>query len=156
MKKKQAKTKKEIEINYRIKRIKDIAFSIDEDGAETTDKFRFNLAQDTKIDFKKNEFRLTLTFKLYSLKTNKVVISISTINLFEVLDLVSFKNIKNTDFPVDLPRNFIITVFGLSYTHTRALLSKNLEGTKFNELFLPVVDAGQTADKIFKYIPPAK
>lgn len=128
----------EKQVNIGIKRIKEIGYQINEEiltEANTEINLTFGLTTNFDIGQKTTEIVLSATY--FKKDTNETMLEIKTSNIFTILELEDFKN-KDNSF--SLPENILVTLLSLSITHTRALLSKNTQGTKYADLYIPIVN----------------
>lgn len=136
------------QVNIRVKKIKDIGFFIDE--AVTLEKpeefvFGFELTMNLKLEDNTVEMVLTALFSDKS--QGNVFMKIKTSNVFLLLELADFQNPDKNGF--NIPDNLLVTLLSISISHTRALLSKNSIGTKFAELYIPIVNPSEVFKQLF-------
>ncbi len=57
-------------------------------------------------------------------------------------NVVGLKKSKNKEGKIsfDIPDDFTVLVYGLSFSHARGLLASSLKGTKFQDYYLPIID----------------
>ncbi len=146
--------KKEIIFQIGIKKIKDLAFSVDEKvtleketGIQIQQSLQFNKSENTI------EFILNINFT--NKQGNVVFMSSRTSNIFLIPNLVQYENPKNPD-TFNLPDAMIMTIVSLSITHARALISQNAEGTKFSNIYLPIINPADITKNLFNNFKPNK
>lgn len=77
---------------------------------------------------------------------DEIIADITVQNVFELPDLKRFQVAASE---IILPTNVIITLVGLSISHTRAMMAKNLAGTPMQENLLAIVDPIAVARHFF-------
>ncbi len=139
-------TQKDFQIG--IKKIKDIEFFIDEE-VDIKDLTQVSIGFELKTNINPDEHTIEMVFAvLYTDNIeNKTILKIRTSNVFLVPDLLTFK--KKDEMVFDIPEGILVTLLSLSISHTRALLAKNANGTKFSDLNLPIVNPTDIYNKLF-------
>lgn len=136
------------QINIAIKKIKEVEFSVNEE-VELTDppvvNISFELTTNIVLEEKSIELLLTAFFSQQS--GGNVFMKIRTSNKFLLLELADFQKPEPNEF--NLPDNVLVTLLSLSISHTRALLAKNAIGTKFAELYIPIVNPSEILKQMF-------
>jgi hypothetical protein len=140
-------------LTYRVLRVKDTAFSVNEilyDPAFTLSKtqVRINCELKFNIDVNYVIFELNPLYLYEYPDKEEIFASINVHNAFEVNDVKSF--IK--DGKLYLPPALLITLMGISISHTRALFSKSIEGTAYSGIVLPLVDPVAFCKLLFAYM----
>lgn len=132
-----------------IKKIKEIEFFVNEDNPSLNLNavfIRFEL--NTIPTAKDNTVEMILTVFYSEISNDKVFMRIKTSNVFSIQDMATLHNtVSNT---VEIPDNILVTMLSLSITHTRALLAKSASGTKFAELYIPIVNPTLLLNQLFK------
>ncbi len=138
--------KKELQIG--IKKIKDIEFFIDEQ-VDIKDLSQVSIGFELKTNFNIEESTIELLFAVIYTDNieNKIILKIKTSNLFLIPELLTFQ--KEGELVFDIPDGILITLLSLSISHTRALLAKNANGTKFSDINLPIVNPTDIYHKLF-------
>jgi hypothetical protein len=136
------------EFNLGIKKIKELEFFINEDIALDDNKanVRFDVTVNLNPDEKVIEMILTIHFS--EMKNGENIMRIKTSNVFSMLELVDLIDAEKKQFTI--PDDIMITILSLSISHTRALHAKNILGTKFSELYVPLVNPAQLFKQLFK------
>ena len=134
---------------FGILEIRDLGFSVNEDIAIPTPvawknaiTFEFNLEENWVlfivtvgfIDDKENEF-----------------INGKVLTRFFVNDLKLYHNTKHPNI-ISFPDDQDITLYSLAFTHARAILAKNLSGSKYEHVFIPIVNPSEYF-KVFRNSP---
>jgi len=130
------------QVNIAIKKIKDIEFFVNED-IEVSDpnyiSVSFELGTNFQIEENSIELQLTAFFK--EDKQGEIFMRIKTSNVFLMIELSEFADKDSNTFQI--PNNIMTTLFSLSFSHTRALLAKNALGTKFADIYLPIINPSE-------------
>lgn len=135
--------------DYAIKRVKDTSFYINEKlFINSPEKvIKIDLRQTFGINIQLNliEFTLIIFLHYEDAPPEEKLVEIEVQNVFEVLDLKKYI-IKDG---IHLPDALLISIISMSISHGRALLSKNLGGTVFQEIILPITDPVEVAAHFF-------
>ncbi len=127
------------QVNIGITKIKEIEFFVNENmelSGLVNPLITFELQ--TNINMADSNIELLLTAKFNIPGDEKDFLRIKTSNVFSIPSLSEFLDADKQLF--NLPENVMITLLSLSVTHTRALLAKNASGTKFADLYLPIIN----------------
>lgn len=146
----------EANITYKIIRVKDISFSVNEilfDPKYPTDKVQVRVNCELKFNADANYVIIELNpVYLYEYPdeeiNERIFATIIVQNAFAVNDVQSL--IK--DGQLYLPTNLLVTLIGISISHTRALFAKTVDGTAFNGIVLPLIDPLVFSRQIFAYM----
>lgn len=136
------------QINIAIKKIKEVEFYVNEE-VELTDPPVVNISFEltTNINLEEKSIELLLTAFFSQQSGGNVFMKIRTSNKFLLLELADFHKPGRSEF--NLPDNVLVTLLSLSISHTRALLAKNAIGTKFAELYIPIVNPSEILKQMF-------
>lgn len=136
---------KEIKIGYRILKIHTKSFSVKDIPEEQFNSLFNNgnsiLNIGSNINFDKDKSTITIDIQTSLTKKgeNKQIVSHSGRTVFLVNELEQLFNSKENSY--DLPNNFLLQLLGISFSHSRALLSTELQSTAYADKFiLPVVN----------------
>lgn len=137
------------QVNIAISRIKEVEYFINEStelqpGAQVS--INFQVTTNFKLDDKTVEMILTAQFA--EMTEGIVLLKIKTSNVFSVLELAEFYKPESETY--DIPDNVMVTFLSLSVSHTRALLAKNAQGTKFAGMYIPIVNPADLFNQLFK------
>jgi len=140
----------QITISLGIKKIKEQEFFVDE-------ALDFDLAKGVNINFevttniKKEdttvEILITTTFS--DKNESKPFLRIKVSNVFLLPEVLSLPQPEKDAFK--LPNDLLVTLLSLSISHSRALLAKNVLGTRFQEVYIPIVNPTEVAGKLFGF-----
>lgn len=136
------------QVNIAIARIKEVEYFINESivlqqGAKVN--INFQVTTNFKLDEKTVEILLTAQFA--EIAEGTVLLKIKTSNVFSVLELVDFHKPESETY--NIPDNVMVTLLSLSVSHTRALLAKNAQGTRFAGLYIPIVNPTDLFNQLF-------
>jgi len=134
--------------NIAIKKIKEIEFFVNE-AIELEDPALFNIGFELTINVTllHNTIKMVLPTIFAVSNRNNVFMRIKTSNVFLFLELADFRKSESDEF--DIPDNVMVTLLSLSISHSRALLAKNSLGTKFAELYIPIVNPSEILKQLF-------
>ena len=136
--------------NITIKRIKTLSFTINELAIRQDEELlKAELGLSLGFSVEKNLIELKVrTYYSYPEDTSPVA-DITVQNIFEVNSLAPY--LERPNFIV-LPDKVIITLVGLSISHTRALLSQCLLGTPLQDSIMSILDPAEVAKHYFPYM----
>jgi hypothetical protein len=138
----------QIQVNIAIKKIKEIEFIINE-GVELANPNVANIGFEvtTNINLNDTMVEILLTATFSDMAQGNVFMKIKTSNVFLVLELAQFHSPENNAF--NIPDNVLVTLLSLSISHTRALLAKNALGTKFADIYIPIVNPSEVLKQLY-------
>jgi hypothetical protein len=141
-------------VSLTVRRIKESSFMIDE--RLYAEREKETPGQILKVDMGlKLSFAVDVDFVFIDVHVSyvssdepkkEVFTKIEVQNVFEVSDL---KRFQASDTEILLPAEIITMLVGLSITHTRALMARNIAGTIMQENLIAVVDPYTTAKHFF-------
>jgi hypothetical protein len=136
------------QVNIGVKKIKEIEFFVDEDVTlANPTAFKFGLGLTLNLGLADNTVEMVLTAFFSDNSQEKVFMRIKTSNVFLLLELADFHKLENNEY--NIPDNVLVTLLSLSISHTRALLAKNAIGTKFADLYIPIVNPSEVFKHLF-------
>lgn len=137
-------TAKLVPVEIGILEITDLGFSINR-KSKPSKVFSINFNVEFHFDAKENWIEF-IVIPTYSNKdTNEVAFHGSVLTKFVVKDLLNF---MEGDL-LKLPEGALVTLYSMAYTHTRAIMSKNLKGTLFQNQLLPIIDPDHMLKNLF-------
>ncbi len=138
-----------MQVNIAVKKIKEVEFFVNEEieiANPPIANIKFELTTNIILDDKSIEMLLTTYF--VDQDQGNMFMKIKTSNVFLFLELVNFHKSENNEF--DIPNNVLVTFLSLSISHSRALLAKNALGTKFADLYIPIVNPSEILKQLLK------
>lgn len=141
-----AKQKEKIEIGYRIIKIHTSKFSfedLDEKSVEklfnSTNLLAVNMSTMLNIDKEKSTITIDIGTELKEKDNNLTLIEHSGRTIYRVQGLENVYNTEKDYF--DIPDDFLVQIYNLAYSHSRALLATEISPTIFKDkYFLPVIN----------------
>ncbi len=135
---------------FTIKRIKEFSFLIDESLFELDRPVKIQFQHHTGFHPDKNLVDLTIR-AYYSYDTSvppsHMLIDFHVQNIFEIPNLIQYQLKDSTE--VILPENLIVSLVSISISHLRALMAKNVAGTRYQDNIIPVVNPVEVATAFF-------
>lgn len=133
------------EIGIKVKRIKEVAFYLNEH------LYRENQDERVKIFFQQIldiTDQLVLTLRAYFAydDSEEIIADLHVRNTFEVDQLHRF---QTEDDNVVLPFGCLNLMVDLAISHSRALFQRNLAGTSLENISIPIVDARNITSTLF-------
>lgn len=135
-----------VQLGYRVESIKTIQFSFEdisekelEDLMSDTNGLGININARVNIKMETSSFVLDISSELFNSKTKTPLVKhVGRTSYF----LQGISSVVNNDGKsVDLPSDMLVQLYGIAYTHSRALLSVELSPTVYrNKYILPVID----------------
>ncbi len=138
-----------MQVNIAVKKIKEVEFFVNEEieiANPPIANIKFELTTNIILEDKSIEMLLTTYFA--DQDPGNMFMKIKTSNVFLFLELANFYKPENNEF--DIPDNVLVTLLSLSISHSRALLAKNALGTKFADLYIPIVNPSEILKQLFK------
>jgi hypothetical protein len=137
-----------------VRRIKELAFFINEtlmrpDGSNQPLKLEVALGISFKIDLNLVFILVRVYYHYPDSPPSEIITDIQVQNVFEIEDLKKF--LVNGEQLI-LPQDVIITLVGISYSHTRALFAKNISGTIFQDNLMTIVSPIDISKHFFPYM----
>ncbi len=145
---------KEIILPYKVIKITTTSFSYNDlEEQQIADLFlqnegHLNLKIEAGLDISldKSEISFEIRTHLSNKKENDLLISHTGKTIFAVQNLAQTFLEEEEQF--NLPDNFIVQLYALSYSHARALLATELSRTAYKDVFyLPVTDPTKILNK---------
>ena len=140
------KKKEENNLEYRIKRIHSLKFYFKEIESnrlnsmfEKTDALYLNTKTILNIDDKESSISIDINTELLERKSNEILVEHSGRTVYQIKGLKDIYN--ETDNVYDIPNEFLIQLYSLAYSHTRALLATEVSPTVYKDkYFLPIIN----------------
>jgi hypothetical protein len=132
---------------FAISRILDLGYSIDESVNIGDDNIKLGYAMDFRYEVANNWVEFVIKTEFSDASSGTVFLSGSTLTRFSIKKLDSFFK-GGTTF--SFPENSMETLFGIAFTHMRAMLSKNCGGSKFQWIIVPAVDPKKVFNELLQ------
>lgn len=153
-KKKADKKVEEIRIGYRIAKIHTIKFGFKDIPPERVlelfgapDALGVNINVGVQVDRDKSNITIDVSSDLMDNTDNSVLINHTGRTVFFIQGLEQTFNVEKNAF--DLPDPLLVQIYGIAYTHARALLATEISPTCYHErYFLPVIDPSKLVQQI--------
>lgn len=137
-----------LKINLGVKKIKDIEFFVNENiDVQTPINANITFELFTQLNEKESLVEMLLSATFTDQAKENVLMKIKTSNVFFLLELQQLLDKETKQY--NIPDNIMVTMLSLSISHTRALLAKNALGTKFSELYIPIVNPAELFNNLF-------
>lgn len=133
---------------YSIKRIKDVSFYVNERLYidDPLKMIKVELSQTIGVNVENNSVNFTLrVFLHYQDSPENILAELYVENIFEVENLKEFVSEKGLGFPNQL----LVSIISMSISHSRALLAKNLHGTVYQTVLIPITNPLEVAQHFF-------
>ncbi len=137
----------EQQFGFAIKRIKELAFNINQ-AEEISQDFEFGFGVLINFDIEASTFELQILTDLVHKENKKSFVHITVSNVFYIEDLKKY--VRDDGVTFDIPDMALISMLSISISHTRALMAKNTLGTTYENHFIPIVNPTEMAKEIFK------
>jgi hypothetical protein len=139
----------QIDLGYRIAKIHTTKFTCEDNSEERIDQLfshidglGINIQTSLSIDHKKSIITIDFGTELIDKENGKALVEHSGRTSFYIQGLNELYNKEKESY--DLPDDFAIQLYGIAYTHARALLAAEISPTAYKDkYFLPVVDPTQ-------------
>ncbi|MEJ0055765.1 MAG: hypothetical protein WDN75_08995 [Bacteroidota bacterium] len=137
------------QIGYAIKAVKETEYFVDE-SVEPGEQCEFTLNAGIHAKSDLEEIHFTISAIYQNKGTSLDFLRGKTTSVFAINNMKDRIKIKDGRETIDLPDPLWITLFSISYTHARAMLSRSSAGTKFGHMILPLVSPEEQFRAIFK------
>jgi hypothetical protein len=130
------------QISFKILSVKEVEYSCKENYKASNSSINISMTFFNLIDEKKSTINLVLSVSYHDKKTNEEFLKIRVDNIFGFKDLSSVLIIekKEGSTATSVLRPVIATLFGVSFSHVRALISRHINGTALEEFVLPIIN----------------
>lgn len=136
------------QILFAIKEIKEQEFFVNE-SLELGSAYDFNYRVDIATSIPNDTIAISITANYLVTQQQDVLMKGKTATTFLIQNLKQYSRKTDDREGVDLPDPLLITLFSISFSHARALLSKSSAGTKFSHMLMPLINPDTEFKKIF-------
>jgi hypothetical protein len=123
---------------YGILRILDCGFQVEEAIEADIDAMKVGYGMNFLFDVDNNWIDFLIRADFRDEKTGITFVTGTAKTIFSIKD---FKNLVDENDKIQFPKGSLETLFGIAFGHLRALLAKNLGGTKYSHVYVPVINA---------------
>jgi len=138
---------KEPVLEFGIERIQDMGFQIYETIPPSLDSIGLGYGMNFVFDIENNWVEFLVKAQFDNLKTMDTFMHGTVLTRFSVKELNKFTNEKNM---VVFPTGSLESMFGIAFSHMRAILSKNVAGSRFKFMIVPVVNPFELFPQLLK------
>lgn len=143
--------KKEVSIELGIVRIANLGFQVDEQ-LEIPEKTNLRYTLTNSFNSQEDWFEFILTSTYIIPGTEMPFLSSTSLTRFFIKGLKRFEIKKAETVSIDLPDQILVTLFSISFSHARAIQMQNTTGTKFQNIYLPIINPEETLKNIYSEI----
>lgn len=140
-------SEKKLEIRYSIIRIKESEFLIKNEENIDLSKINFHFEYDFEIRLAEETFSVNITGIFHPINEAKnELVRLKVTTVFKINDLERFTPGVDSEGLVhryNLPKEFVESVFGISFSHLRAIFAMRTSGTIYDKLIIPLVNPSQ-------------
>jgi len=131
---------------FGIARILDCGFSIEE-AHNPEDGLQIGYGMSFLFDPTNSWIQFNIRVDFTTQKTSALAVTGTVMTRFSVNSLSDFLDENNI---VNFPEGAVESLFGIAYSHLRAILAKNLSGSRFNDLYVPVANPNELFHSLFQ------
>jgi hypothetical protein len=135
------------QFHLNIKKVRLIAFKINEEvDAPTSQLQKINMQQ--MIQYSLADLTITLDLTISFCTSEDLLFMEGTSqNVFTIQELAKMVVSENQDL-INIPDNILAMLLSISISHTRALMSQSVLGSKFQDIIIPIVNPGDLVSKM--------
>jgi len=122
---------------FGIMRIQDCGFMIEEAVHPVDGKMQIGYGMEFLFDVANSWIQYIIRVDFKNSDTNQMFMSGTVLTRFSVDNLNGFVDENNN---VIFPDGSLETLFGIAFGHLRAILSKNISGSRFSKFYVPVIN----------------
>lgn len=122
---------------FGIIRILDCGFSIQELITPDPDKILIGYGMNFVFDVKEGWVEFVLKAEFKHSDNNETFLHGSVLTRFAIVDFSSYLNENNQ---IAFPAGSLETLFGIAFGHLRAIIAKNVSGSRFAGVIVPVIN----------------
>lgn len=131
---------------YSINRILDCGFSVEE--VVNIDQEGIQIGYGMNFVFSEEENWIQYTIRTDFKNANNE--SFFTGTVLTRFGIENFNQFINEQGQVVFPSGFLEMLFGISFSHMRAILAKNISGSKFSTLVVPIINPKELFNNLLK------
>lgn len=127
----------EPEFGFVIERVLDCGFAIQESINPEEGKMQIGYGMTFLFSADEGWVQFILKANFKNTEVDQLFLTGTALTRFRVNNLISF---KKKDNKIHFPDGFLESMFGISFTHLRAFMSKNVAGSRFSHIIVPVIN----------------
>ncbi len=132
---------------YGILRILDCGFQVEEGIQADIDAMQIGYGMNFLFDVDNNWIDFVIRVDFKDVKTGITFVTGTAKTIFSIRD---FKSFVDANDKIVFPNGSLENLFGISFGHLRALLAKNLGGTKYSQIYVPVINASVVFNELLQ------
>ena len=136
-------------IDLVIVRIADLGFEVNE-SVIPLETYGIGYSLVWSFNSNENWVEFILKAEYRSLDTEPIFMMANVLTRFFIKDLQNFILMKEEKETLDLPNHVMVTMFSITFTHTRAIMSKNCASSKFKDYYLPLINPAESLQQLLK------
>jgi len=125
---------------FDVVRVLDCGFSIEEMIDPTDGNIQTGYGMNFTFDVENSWVQMIVRVDLNTIDTDKTFISGTVLTRFGINNLKGFIDENNL---VNFPKGSLETLFGIAFTHMRAIFAKNISGSRFTNIIVPVINPNE-------------
>lgn len=126
-----------LEFRFAISKIEDLGFSILR-LKSVPKNIKVGYGVELNFEEEENIVEFTIKASFTDFQTKEVFLSGKVLTQFRVMNLSKFSN--KIDDTYEFPGDSMVMLFSMAFTHNRAILAKNVSGSIYSNIIIPVVD----------------
>lgn len=140
------------QVEWAIKGIQELEFMINE-SVPLDPKVDFTFTVDISPVVEHESILISIKVVYVNATKKDELLKEKVMTIFSIKDMKSRTQISSEGKPlVDLPEDLWITMFSISFTHTRALLAKSAAGSRFSQMLLPIINPEEQFKRLFGHV----
>ena len=136
-------------MQFEIREINELEFYVDE-TKDADSSFDFSYSVDIFPDLNSERLKIIITANYLKNSSKVLFLKGKVLTAFYIKDMKAYaKKEANGKEGIDIPEAVWVTLFGIAFTHARAILAESSAGTKFRGLLMPVINPQQEFKNLF-------
>ncbi|RKR84840.1 hypothetical protein BDD43_5093 [Mucilaginibacter gracilis] len=132
---------------FGISRIVDCGFMIEEAVKAEPNKVRLGYSMNFLFDVPNSWIQFNVRADFQHSETGITFLSGTVLTRFSINNLSGF---LDDDKKVVFPKGVLESLFGIAFSHMRAILAKNIAGSRFTNVYVPVIDTQVVFNELLK------
>lgn len=126
------------QLEFSIQRIQDCGFLVDEVVDTDKSDILLGYGMDFRFHVEENWMRYLIKIDFTDANTKTVFLSGTVLTIFHIKDFKSIYDKENKR--VSFPKDFSETLFGIAFSHARAIINKNAQGSRYASFIVPLIN----------------